>query len=180
MNSLCKLIYIALLAAILQGCAWGIIDDKRLIDTQMEDTALAADIKAKLLKADFRDALAISVYCFYGHVFLVGTVPKSMQAKAIEIARSEHPLSITPHWFVKSDEKSNNMALAAKLRAALIGAKGLSSTRIDTEVSNGRVVLLGVVHDNAEKKLAIATARKVAGVTSVTSYLLLPQPGNVK
>ncbi len=39
----------------------------------------------------------------------------------------------------------------------------------------GRVVLLGVVKDNAEKQQAIRIARKVPGVVSVTSYLMLPQ-----
>ncbi len=65
--------------------------------------------------------------------------------------------------------------MATDLRTALIGAKDLSSTRIDTEVNAGRVVLLGVVKDNAEKQQAIRIARKVPGVVSVTSYLMLPQ-----
>ena len=37
------------------------------------------------------------------------------------------------------------------------------------------MVLLGVVKDDAEKQLAIQAARGVPGVTSVTSYLMLPQ-----
>ena len=67
------------------------------------------------------------------------------------------------------------MTLATKLRTELIGTKGLSSTRVETEVNAGRVVLLGVVKDNAERQLAIRAARGVSGVTSVTSYLMLPQ-----
>lgn len=159
----------------LQGCAWGIIDDKRLLDTQASDAAMTADIKAALIKADFSEALAISVYCYYGNVFLIGEVPKNMQAKAISIAKSFDPRSITPHWFPRGGNARGNLSLAADLRAALIGTRGLSSTRIDTEVNAGRVVLLGVVQDDAEKQLAISQARKVKGVTSVTSYLMLPQ-----
>lgn len=165
----------AILVFLLQGCAYGILDDKRLLDTQAADTALATDIKAALLKADFSGAIAISVYCYYDNVFLIGEVPKNLQAKAIEIAREYHPRSITPHWFAKVGNARGNLALATDLRAALIGARGLSSTRIDTEVNAGRVILLGVVHDEAEKQLAISVARKVKGVTSVTSYLMLPQ-----
>lgn len=165
---------IALLAFFLQACAYGIYEDKRLLDTQAAEAALAADIKAALLKASFTDALAISVFCFYGNVFLIGEIPHSMQKKALDIARAYKPRSVTPHWFSRVAGERPDLLLAADLRSALIGAKGLLSTRIDTVVNAGRVVLLGVVHDEAEKKLAIAVARKVKGVVSVTSYLMLP------
>lgn len=174
----------ALLAALLlacalaQGCAYGgygLYDDKRLMDTITDDKAMATSIKTALMKADFSGGWAVSVYCFYGNVFLVGEVPKNMQAKAVSIARSYKPRSVTPHWFTPAKSETGNVALATSLRADLIGTKGLSSTRIDTEVNAGRVVLLGVVQDDAEKQLAIRVARRVKGVTSVTSYLMLPQ-----
>lgn len=158
----------------LQGCAWGIYQDKRLLDTQVSDKAMASEIKAALIRASFSNASAISVYCFYGNVFLVGEVAPKMQAEALEIARSYKPRSVTPHWFSKAGSERSNFMLATDLRSTLIATKGLSSTRIDAEVNAGRVVLLGVVHDNAEKQLAIQAARKVKGVTSVTSYLMLP------
>ena len=169
----------ALLAAgLVQGCAYGgygLYDDQRLMDTITDDKAMATSIKTALMKADFTGGWAVSVYCFYGNVFLVGEVPKNMQAKAVSIARSYKPRSVTPHWFTAAKSETGNVALAASLRADLIGTKGLSSTRIDTEVNAGRVVLLGVVEDDAEKQLAIRVARGVKGVTSVTSYLMLPQ-----
>lgn len=158
----------------LEGCAWGIYDDKRLIDTMSEDKAIATGIKAELLKEHFTDAFSVAVYCYYGKVFLVGELPVDMREKAIAVAQSFHPRSITTCWFRPGISERGNFALAADLRAALIGAKGLSSTRVDTEVNAGRVVLLGVVEDERERKLAIETAREVKGVLSVTSYLLLP------
>lgn len=167
---------LALLAVILvlNGCAYGIYDDKRLLDTMTDDKALATSIKAALLKEDAGNAFSVSVYCFYGNVFLVGTAPEKDRAKILATARSFNPRSLTPHWFSEAKSDRNNVALATELRAALIGTRGLSSTRVDTEVNSGRVVLLGVVHDEKEKKLAIETARNVKGVTSVTSYLMLP------
>lgn len=160
------------------GCAYSIYEDRRLMDTMAEDKKMATAIKSALLRDNFRDGLAISVYVFYGNVFLLGEIPKKLQARAVEIARAYKPVSITPHWFSPASSDVGNLALASSLRTALIGTRGLSSTRIDSEVNAGRVVLLGVVHDNAEKQLAISVARKVRGVSSVTSYLLLPQsPG---
>lgn len=164
-----------LLALFLQGCAYSIYEDKRLMDTMADDKALATKIKAALLKENFGEGFSVAVYCFYGNVFLIGEASPAMQSKSLAIAKSFQPRSVTPHWFGKAKGERGDMVLSADLRAALIGTKGLSSTRIDTEVNAGRVVLLGVVHDDAEKQLAIKTARQVKGVTSVTSYLLLPQ-----
>lgn len=166
---------VLLLAWLAQGCAYGIYDDKRLLDTMADDKALATSIKTSLLKEDFGHAVSVSVYCFYGNVFLVGEAPEKIRPKLVAIARSYHPRSVTPHWFLPGQSDRSNFMLATDLRTALIAAKGLSSTRIDTEVNAGRVVLLGVVHDDAEKRIAIDTARKVKGVISVTSYLMLPQ-----
>lgn len=161
-----------------QGCAYsayGVYDDKRMMDTIRADQTMAKSIKAALMREDMGNTFSVSVYCFYGHVFLVGEASKQMQAKALKIARSYNPASVTPHWFTKKESDRSNIALSADLRAALIGAKGLSSTRIDTEVNAGRVVLLGVVHDDSEKQLAIRIARGIKGVNSVISYLMLPQ-----
>ena len=164
----------------LWGCAvtvpYGIYEDKRLTDTITEDKTIATSIKTNLLQADFSENWGTSVYCYYGHVFLVGEVPKDMQAKAVELARKDKGTrSVTAHWFMPSKVETNNFLLATRLRANLIGAKGVSSTRIDTQVNAGRVVLLGVVHDEKELDLVIKTARKTEGVKEVISYLMLPQ-----
>ncbi|WP_300908661.1 BON domain-containing protein [uncultured Desulfovibrio sp.] len=177
MRRLALVLLLVALAA-LNGCAYsayGLYDDQRLMDTITDDKALATNIKTALMNEHFSDGWAIAVYCYYGNVFLVGEVPRNMQGKALAIARRYKPRSVTPHWFSPAKSDTGNLSLATALRADLIGAKGLSSTRIDTEVNAGRIVLLGVVRDNAEKELAIRTARNVKGVTSVTSYLMLPQ-----
>ncbi|MBQ7618282.1 MAG: BON domain-containing protein [Desulfovibrio sp.] len=90
------------------------------------------------------------------------------------MAKSRYPNSVTPHWFTPSKAADSDFVLSGRLRMALIGTKELSSTRVDTEVNAGRVVLLGVVGTEAERKKAIRTARKLDGVVNVTSYLMLP------
>lgn len=172
------LLALLLLCLLAQGCAYsayGLYDDKRLMDTITSDKAMATSIKAALMKEHFGSAFSVSVYCFYDNVFLVGEASKEVQAKALQIARSFKPRSVTPHWFTPAESDRSNIALAADLRTSLIGAKGLSSTRIETEVNAGRVVLLGVVQNDEEKSLAIRIARGIKGVRSVTSYLMLYQ-----
>ncbi len=173
-KTVCTLLLL-FMVPILNGCAYSVYDDQRLMGTMTTDKKLSTRIKTALLNENFTGGMEIAVYSFYGHVFLIGEVPGNMQEKAVVIARRYSPRSITAHWFTKAKSDISNFVLATKLRTALISTPGLSSTRIDTEVNAGRAVLLGVVQDAQEKDLAIEAARKVQGIISVTSYLMLPQ-----
>ena len=162
------------------GCAvtmpYSVYEDKRLVDTIADDKSITASIKTALLQADFTGGWSVSSYCYYGKVFLIGEVPPNMRAKAVEIAKNTKGVrSVTTHWFTPSTGGENSLMLATKLRTHLIGTKGVSSTRVDTQVNAGRVVLLGVVNDEEEKQAIIRAAKETSGVRSVTSYLMLPQ-----
>ena len=140
----------------LNGCAaYGVYDDPRLAGTMSADTELAAKIKTALMDESFTGGWSVAVYSFYNHVFLVGEVPADMQAKALTIARRYKPHSVTPHWFTAKTHDESDMALATKLRTELIGTKGLSSTRVETEVNAGRVVLLEKDRQSAASILAV-------------------------
>lgn len=165
----------------LAGCgysAYGLYDDKRLMDTITDDKGIATAIKTDLLENNFSQGWGTAVYCYYGHVYLVGEVPQHMRDRAVTIARRQKGVrAVTTHWFSPATSETSNFVLAAKLRSALIGKDKLSSTRIDTEVNAGRVVLLGVVENAGERGLALDAARRVEGVTSVKSYLMVPPGG---
>lgn len=174
--SLCLLLG---LLCLVQGCAvYSTATDERLLDTMGSDKAIATLIKTNLMNEKFAEGWSISVYCYYGHVFLVGECPKSLRPKAIEIARKDKRVrSVTPHWFPRRKGDSD-FVLATKLRTALITTGRINSTRIDTEVNANRVVLLGVANSQDERKRAVQAAREVNGVATVTSYLMLPmKPG---
>lgn len=146
------------------GCAslYGVYDDQRLGGTISDDKEISLGVKSDLMDANLSQGWGIKVYCYYGHVFLVGEAPEKMRSQAIRIARRHKGVrSVTSHWFTPAKSDTGDFVLATKLRTELIGTSGLSSTRIDTEVNAGRVVLLGVVKDEAERKLAIRAARQV-------------------
>ncbi|MDR1856837.1 MAG: BON domain-containing protein [Desulfovibrio sp.] len=166
-----------LLTLLMQGCAYGIYEDKRLFDTISADSTMATKIKTSILTDSLSAGLSVSVYCYFGKVFIVGDVPLEKRDKVEEIAWRAKPASVTCHWFdpVEGPGGGSNVAVSLALRSAFISAKGLSSTRIDTEVNDGRVVLLGVVEDEREERIAIGAAEKVKGVTLVTSYLFTPK-----
>lgn len=168
--------WILVIACILSGCACASYNYQTLFATEAEDRELAAEIKKALLETGFGEKAHISVYCYYGHVFLLGELAKNQQAAAVEIARSFKPRSITPHWFAADTFEPNDEKIASDLQAALKKDRSLSASRINIRVNGGRAVLLGVVRDAVDMQTAINTARSVPGISSVTSYLMLPQP----
>lgn len=180
LHKVCIFLLSVCLFSQLAGCAvtvpYGLYEDKRLVDTIADDKTMATAIKTDLLDANFSGGWSISVYCYYGKVFLVGEVPTNMQVKAVEIAKKQKGVrSVTTHWFSPLTSDTNNLLLATKLRTNLISADGVSSTRIDTEVNSGRVVLLGVVNSAVEKEKVLIAAKDTTGVTKITDYLMLPQ-----
>ena len=176
MTRLFQLTSLILAAFLLQGCAlYGGATDQRLSGTMTDDKTLTTAIKTKLMADDVSSGWNISVYSFYGHVFLVGTCPKNLRSKAVTIAKKDkRVLSLTTHWFEPAPGGENNFILATSIRSALIGADGLNNTHFETEVDAGRVVLLGVARDAKERKAAVQTVRNVKGVNTVTSYIMLP------
>lgn len=177
MRTLCLILLI--ISALASGCAptvYGIYDDKRTMGTMSSDKGIATDVKTTLMNNNFSKGWDISVYCYYGKVYLVGEVPSDMYKKAESLARKcKGVRSVTSHWFPPRTGENADLSIATSLRKNLIATKGLSSTRIDTHVNSNRVVLLGVVNDNHEKELAVKAAKSTEGVKSVTSYLMLPQ-----
>ncbi len=172
------------LAGILQGCAvWGGIEDERLMDTMASDKAVSLITKNNLMAEKIGDGWDINVYTYYGHVFLVGECPENLRAKMVEIARRDNRVrSVTAHWFEKPAQKvpsgAGDFKVGSNVRFALIGAKDLSSTRVDTETNACRVVLLGVVASEKERQIAIKAAQNVQYVQSVTSYLFESRQGS--
>ncbi len=171
-----KLLPLLLFPFLLGGCAnpYSIMDDKRLLDTMSSDKSIATGIKTALMEKNISSGLSLSVYCYYRNVYLVGEVPEYLRNQVIEVAERQDTRSVTTHFFTKEKYGESDFLLATRLRAKLIETPGLSSTRVDTEVNAGRVVLLGVVGSEREKKLAVQTAKRVDGVRSVVSYLMLP------
>lgn len=65
--------------------------DERSIGTQVDDAAITAKIKTKLVTAKGIRSLNIDVDCLDGHVTLTGIVKNSTQVKRVlEIAHSVH------------------------------------------------------------------------------------------
>lgn len=181
------LLCLLLSSLLLTGCAplivggvskssYGVYQDKRLMDTMVADSNICSYIRGEVAKKEAWKSLSLGIYSYYGRVFLVGSISDPKLQQQIQNIATKTPgvHAVTTHWFPPG-KGQNNMLVATKLRSNLIGASGVISSRVDTEIDAGRVVLLGVVGSEEEKERIVRVARKTSGVTSVTSYLMLPQ-----
>ena len=165
----------------LAACAtpYGVYADKRPIEVLKDDALLRSKVNDALKAQGFTDVNELSVHAYFGRVFLTGEVPERQRSKAVQAAQGVRGVaSVTPHWFssLKADLEGD-AAIKLRLEKNLVGAAGVTSSRIDSVVNSGRVVLLGVVESEAERAVAIKTARHTDGVRSVTSYLFSRDKG---
>jgi hyperosmotically inducible periplasmic protein len=72
-------------------------------------------------------------------------------------------------------EMVDDTTIANTIRAKIVEDKELSILKINTDVFNGNVTLLGVVPNKEAEGHLIALAQGVKGVKSVTSKLMIQQ-----
>ncbi|MBW2604580.1 MAG: BON domain-containing protein [Deltaproteobacteria bacterium] len=154
--------------------------DRRDVNTILYDTTIKLTIVNKFYDDDCinsLNSLDLSVGCYRGHVYLVGEYDKPVQkTRAIKIAKSiEKVKSITTYLLPKKKSDlcgtDENLVIVGKVKAKLIGDKGIWSTNIDVKSVQCNVVLYGLVASKNKIKKAIEHAKSVEGVLSVKSFL---------
>ncbi|MDR2696074.1 MAG: BON domain-containing protein [Deltaproteobacteria bacterium] len=159
----------------LTACAtpYGVYVDKRPIEVLKDDALLRSRVGDTLHAQGFTGVNELTVHAYFGKVFLTGEVPENQRAKAVQAARGVQGVkSVTSHWFISlRADSENDTPIKLRLEKNLIGADGVTSSRIDYVVNRGRVVLLGVVGSETERAAAVKAARNTQGVRTVTSYL---------
>ncbi|BAX63975.1 BON domain-containing protein [Burkholderia stabilis] len=82
--------------------------------------------------------------------------------------------AMSPHAEKKA-ERAANRAFAKTVRQAIFRARGIGGAEITVfaKAKTGEVTLAGLITDESQEKVAVDAARKVSGVTSVTSQLEL-------
>lgn len=145
----------------------------------LDDTSIATRTKSALLASSETHGLDIDVEVDRNRVQLNGFVDSQAQVdRAGEIARSisgvssvENNLQVSKGDGRMTGEYLDDNTLQARLMAALADDPAVQSLKVDVEVNRGEVSLGGFVDTAAERDAALATVRKVAGVTKVFDNL---------
>lgn len=168
------LLLLAAALFLLGGCVIHKEYKDNTLDDQYSDAGLKTAVSSALLQEDATLADNVEVYCFKGHVFLIGEAPEDYRRFAIAAAESVKGVtSVTPHWFPDgTGRKMRDAAMAAEVESKLMFDESLTSSRMAVVVWDRNVLLLGVMNDKKSIDKAVDIARGERGVKSVTSYLL--------
>lgn len=172
-------VILSLLLMVVTGCGtiYGVAVEERKANTIAADTKISTTIQKRFYDDSDMKTFDISVYCYYGQVYLVGEYDNAKQReKSVIIAKGVKGVkSVQTYLLPKKEGDScgtdDNLKIRGKLDAKLVGDKHIWSTNIDVKVVQCNIVLLGIVKSKREINKAIAHARSVEGVSSVTSYL---------
>lgn len=153
----------------------------------VQDKVLRLDLRRALVEADPDATLSISPYVFGGHAYLVGWVENDAERETLEsAAHGVDGLSgLTSYLPVEptgkdAPSKSDELALEAKVEEAITLSSSAHRMNVSVEVLGTHVVLVGAVSSGAAVQSAGQAARETPGVSGVTSFLTVPQPGSQK
>ena len=167
---------LSLLAATLVAFGGPALADKTAGE-HVDDGAITADVKARLLDAKGVPSGDVNVEVYKGVVLLSGFVTdeaaKSGAEKAAKEAKGVVKVhnAITVHPKTSIGSKIDDTALVGKVKAALIDAKDVDAGAINCEARDSIVQLGGFVSGKAAKERALAVAKGVKGVKRVDDAL---------
>lgn len=156
---------------------------------RFDDATLAATVKSKLLWNSNTEGLDIKVNAVNGTVSLTGSA-QSAEAKelagrlaantdGVREVNNQLSVSATDSTAAKAQNAADDAGLAisdawitSKVKSSFIYSRNLDGLGISVDTQKGVVSLSGNVLSNAEKQLAIETARNIRGVRSVNADAL--------
>lgn len=156
---------------------------------RFDDATLAATVKSKLLWNSNTEGLDIKVNAVNGTVSLTGSA-QSAEAKELAgrlaantdgVREVNNQLSVraTDSTAAKAQNAADDAGVAisdawitSKVKSSFIYSRNLDGLGISVDTQKGVVSLSGNVLSNAEKQLAIETARNIRGVRSVNADAL--------
>lgn len=162
--------------------------DKSLAQ-RFDDATLAATVKSKLLWNSNTDGLDIQVRAENGVVSLSGNagtpVAKELAGELVantpEVREVHNHLSISTADSTSAEAENAAIDAAAsisdswinsKVRSSFLYSRNLDALNIKVDTKDGFVSLSGTVLSNAEKRLAVETARNIRGVRGVDADAL--------
>lgn len=147
--------------------AYNIAKDRYII-TQIQ-SHIALNIPSKLLKID--------VESLYGHVYLIGEYDKKIHIdRLLSFTKGLKNVRKITTYLLESKKRTNcnfseDVALIAKVKTALFADKDIRGTNVHVHVFDCKVILVGIVQNEATKLRAQAISKNTKGVKESISLL---------
>ena len=185
-----KKIFLLFIFVILTGCvgysSTGVLGtgvsialDPRTLGTQIDDSVMQQNLRAKIVTLDTSNLLTVKTKVLDGRIFITGKV-NSVEEKLkitklaweVKGARSvKNDLHIKEKFNFKRSAK--DVLITSQLRAALISSKKIKSVNYNIDTYKKKVYVYGIAANDEEKKEVIKEAKGILDVEGVVTSIFL-------
>ncbi len=185
-----KKIFILFIFVMLTGCvgysSTGVLGtgvsialDPRSFGTQIDDSIMQQNLRAKLLSSDKSYIISVKTKILDGRIFLTGKV-NSVEDKLkitklaweIKGARSvKNDLQIKEEFDFKRSAK--DLLITSQLRAALITSKNIKAVNYNIDTYKKKIYIYGIAINKDERDEVIKEAKQILDVKDVITSIFL-------
>ena len=161
------------------GTGVSIALDPRSFGTQIDDSIMQQNLRAKLLSTDKRYIISVKTKILDGRIFLTGKV-NSVEDKLkltklaweIKGARSvNNDLQIKEKFDFKRSAK--DLLITSQLRAAIIGNKKIKSVNYNIDTYKKIIYVYGIAQNKIERDEVTKEAKQILDVEDVITSIFL-------
>ena len=153
--------------------------DPRSLGTQIDDSIMQQNLRARLLSADKGYIISVKTKILDGRIFLTGkvnTVEDKLKitklAWEIKGARSvNNDLQIKEKFNFKRSAK--DLLITSQLRAALIGSKKIKAVNYNIDTYKKKIYIYGIAQNEPERDEVIKEAKQILDVEDVITSIFL-------
>ena len=161
------------------GTGVSIALDPRSLGTQIDDSLMQQNLRARLVSADKSYIISVKTKILDGRIFLTGKV-NSVEDKLkitklaweIKGARSvKNDLQIKEKFDFKRSAK--DLLITSQLRAAIIGNKKIKSVNYNIDTYKKNVYIYGIAQNKSERDEVTKEAKQILDVEDVITSIFL-------
>jgi osmotically-inducible protein OsmY len=161
------------------GTGVSIALDPRSLGTQIDDSLMQQNLRAKLVSADKSYIISVKTKILDGRIFLTGKV-NSVEDKLkitklaweIKGARSvKNDLQIKEKFDFKRSAK--DLLITSQLRAAIIGNKKIKSVNYNIDTYKKNIYIYGIAQTTTERDEVTKEAKQILDVEDVITSIFL-------
>ncbi len=185
-----KKIFLLFIFIILSGCvgysSTGVLGtgvsialDPRSLGTQIDDSLMQQNLRAKLVSEDKGYIISVKTKILDGRIFLTGKV-KSVEDKLkitklaweVKGARSvKNDLQIKEKFDFKRSAK--DLLITSQLRTALITSKKIKAVNYNIDTYKKKIYIYGIAQNKTERDEVVKEAKQILDVEDVITSIFL-------
>ena len=153
--------------------------DPRTLGTQIDDSIMQKNLRARLVLTEKKYLVKISVKVLDGRIFLGGKVDEPEEKlKITKMAwETKGSRSVKNNIVVKQKFSFKNtvkdILITAQLRTALILNKNVKAANFNIDTINQKTYVFGIAHNENEKKEIIQEAKQIVDLKELVTSILM-------